>query len=92
MRTAAQIEELWDLVHGGDPGGRVCIGPALTLSGPTGGGVTCYTELHSADLYGTRVRAYGLTDDEAIAALGELVALYARMRLDDIETALRGGA
>ncbi len=92
MRTAAEIEELWDLVHGGDPGALVCVGGALTRSGPTGDGVTRYTELQSADVYGTRVRAYGLTDDEALAALGELVALYARMRLDDIESALRGGA
>lgn len=91
MRTAEEIEELWDLVHGGDPGAQVHVGPALTWCGPPVEGLARATDPPCAELYGTRVRAYGLTDDEALAALGELVELYARMRVDDIETALRGG-
>lgn len=34
--------------------------------------------------------AYGLTDDEALAALWELVCLHARVQVDDIETAMGG--
>ena len=36
-------------------------------------------------------RAYGLTDDEALAALWELVCLHARVRRDEINAALAAG-
>lgn len=35
--------------------------------------------------------AYGLTDDEALAALWELVCLHARVRRDEIDAALAAG-
>lgn len=35
--------------------------------------------------------AYGLTDDEALAALWELVCLHARVRRDEINAALAAG-
>lgn len=89
--TRGQVERLWTALYGDSPCARVCVGPALARRGPGSDGVTHYVELRCADVYGTRTRAYGLTDDAALAALWELVVLHARVRRDEIEAALAAG-
>lgn len=80
--TPERIARLWTVLNEGLMRASVAVGPALTRAGQR------YVELRCADLFGTPVRAYGLTDDEALGALWDLVVLHARVRRDEINAAL----
>ncbi len=103
MRTAADIGRVWRVVHQ-QAGARVDVRERTYSRGFAGQPVMVWPvfpgDPPEIRLWGARVWssrescawAFGLTEEEALAALGELVELYARMRVEEIETALRGGA
>ena len=91
--TREEIGRVWAAVCEGDAA-RTAVGvQAVCDWHPSFGTVTLYAAFAST-LAGwwREVVARGITEEEALAALWELVCLHARMRVDDIETAYRRAA